>query len=393
MTALSRLAARLVPAIGRQQRRLSEQSDALAGMRQRVRELLGRLKEQERLVSLVTEGAEELHEHAHHHRAVTRKAALLGRSDRPIVVGPWCGEVGFELLYWIPFVHWLVDRARIDGQRLVVVTRGGADVWYRDLASRSVDIFDLIDADAFRGHAAMWKQHRISPFDRRLLAGAIASAGLQRARLLHPQLMYRLFTSYWKEEAVLEPISAFLHYAPLPAPPPHSAAASLPAEYVAAKFYFSQSFPDTPENRAFVQRSIAAVAEQVPVVVLSVGARLDDHHDALIPSTSGVQVLHADVRDNLAAQSAVVARARGFIGTYGGFSYLAPLYGVDSLSFFSERDKLVPFHLEHAQRVYGSRPGGRFLAVDTADARALSLSFQPAPAVVEWQDSVAGIRE
>src|SRR5688500_15892265 len=162
-----------------------------------------------------------------------------------------------------------------------------------------------------------------------------------------------------------------------------SGGASLPADYVAAKFYFSQSFPDTPENRAFVQRAIASAAEQAPVVVLNAGARLDDHHDALISATPGVQVLHADVRDNLAAQSAVVARARGFIGTYGGFSYLAPLYGVDSLSFFSARDKLVPFHLEHAQRVYGSRPGGRFLAVDTADARALSLSFGRAQAVVE----------
>jgi hypothetical protein len=380
---LSRLAARLVPAIGRQQRRLSEQADALAGLRQRVRELLGRLKEQERLVALATEGAAELHEHAHHHRAATRRAALLGRSDRPIVVGPWCGEVGFELLYWIPFVHWLVERARIDGQRLVVVTRGGADVWYRDLGSRSVEIFDLIDADAFRGHAETWKQHRLSPFDRRLLSGAIAAAGLQRVQLLHPLVMYRLFTSYWKEEAVLEPITAFLRYAPLPAPPLHPVAASLPADYVAAKFYFSQSFSDTPENRAFVQRAIASAAEQAPVVLLHAGARLDDHHDALISATPGVQVLHADVRDNLAAQSAVVARARGFIGTYGGFSYLAPLYGVDSLSFFSARDKLVPFHLEHAQRVYGSRPGGRFLAVDTADARALSLSFRRAPAVVE----------
>ena len=380
---LSRLAARLVPAIGRQQRRLSEQSDALAGLRQRVRELLGRIKEQERLAALATEGSEELRESARHHRAATRRAALLARSDRPIVVGPWCGEVGFELLYWIPFVRWLVERGRVDGQRLVVVTRGGAAVWYRDLASRNLEIFDLIDADAFRGHAATWKQHRISPFDRQLLAGAIAGAGLRRVRLLHPQVMYRLFTSYWKEEAVLEPITAFLRYAPLPAPPPHPAATSLPTDYVAAKFYFSQSFPDTPANRAFVQRSIATVAEQCPVVVLRAGARLDDHDDALVASSSRIHALQADVRDNLAAQSAVVARARGLIGTYGGFSYLAPLYGVDALSFFSERDRLVPFHLEHAQRVFGSRPGGRFLAVDTADAGSVSMVFPRAQAIVQ----------
>ena len=381
--ALSRLAAKLIPALGRQQRRLTDQSEALASLRLRVRELLGRLKEQERLLALATEGSEELRDHAKHHRAATRRAALLADSDRPIVVGPWCGEVGFELLYWIPFLRGLVERSRIEGQRLVVVTRGGASVWYRDFAYRSVEIFDLIDADAFRGHAATWKQQQISPFDRRMIAGAIAAAGLTRARLLHPQVMYRLLTSYWKEEASLEPISAFLRYAPLPAPPPHPLAASLPQEYVAAKFYFSQSFPDTAANRAFVQRSIADVARQLPVVLLSAGAQLDDHRDALVEPGSRVLAVHADVRDNLAAQSAIVAGARGFIGTYGGFSYLAPLYGVDSLSFFSERDKLVPFHLDHAHRVYGSRPGGRFLAVDVADAGAVSLTFPRAQAAIQ----------
>jgi hypothetical protein len=24
-----------------------------------------------------------------------------------IIAGPWTGEVGFELLYWIPFLNWL----------------------------------------------------------------------------------------------------------------------------------------------------------------------------------------------------------------------------------------------------------------------------------------------
>lgn len=345
-------------------------------LRQRVRDLLGRDKEQKRLLSLATEASAELREHAQHHRAATRRAALLARSERPIVVGPWCGEVGFELLYWIPFLRWLVERAHVDGQRLVVVTRGGAGEWYRDVAGRTVDIFDLIDAETFRNHADTWKQHRISAFDRRLIAGAIANAGVHRVRLLHPQVMYRLLTAYWKEEAVLEPIASFLKYAPLPAPPRHPVAAGLPAEYVAAKFYFSQSFPDTPANRTFVQRTIAQAAEQMPVVLLTAGAQLDDHHDATVPTGSGVRVVSADVRDNLAAQSAVVAGARRFIGTYGGFSYLAPLYGVDSLSFFSARDKLVPFHLEHAQRVFGTARLGRFVALDVADARTLSLTHE-----------------
>ena len=376
---ISRLAARLIPALGRQHRRLSEQSDALTALRQRVRDLLGRGKEQERLLGLATEASAELQDHACQHRAATRRAALLGRSDRPIVVGPWCGEVGFELLYWIPFVRWLVERARIEGQRLVVVTRGGAGVWYRDLTSQSVEIFDLIDAEAFRDHAATWKQHRLSRFDRQVLAGAMAAAGIRRARLLHPQVMYRLFTAYWKEQAVLEPIGAFLRYGRLPAPPSHPVLTTLPAEYVAAKFYFSQSFPDTASNRNFVQHTISAVAGQTPVVLLSAGAQLDDHRDALVAAGARVQTISADVRDNLAVQSAVVARARGFVGTYGGFSYLAPLFGVDSLSFFSARDKLVPFHLDHAQRTFGSLAAGRFLACDVRDAHLVTMTFERAP--------------
>ena len=380
---LSSLGARLIPAFGRQQQRLSEQTAALAALRQRVRDLLGRAKEQDRLLSLATEGSEELRAHARHHRSATRRAALLGGSDRPIVVGPWCGEVGFELLYWIPFVQWLVERARIDGQRIHVLTRGGASVWYRGLTGRSVAIFDRIDAAAFRGHAETWKQHRISTFDRQLIAGAIAAAGLRRVRLLHPQVMYRLFTAYWKEEAVLEPISTFLRYGPLPVPPQDEVSSPLPAEYVAAKFYFSQSFPDTPANRAFVQRTIAAIAERVPVVMVSSGVQLDDHRDALAASGSRVLSVRTNVRDNLAVQSAIVSRARGFVGTYGGFSYLAPLYGVPAVSFYSLRERLVPFHLEHAQRVFSTADTGRFIALDVADAAVLSpnVPFVPSHSI------------
>jgi hypothetical protein len=206
----------------------------------------------------------------------------------------------------------------------------------------------------------------------------LADAGLCRVRLLHPQVMYRLFTAYWKEEAVFEPIDAFLRYRPLSSPPPHPVTTTLPTEYIAAKFYFSQSFPDSPENRAFVQRTIATAAAHAPVVLLSTGAHVDDHRDAEVGGPR-VQTVTTDVRDNLAAQSAIVAGARGFIGTYGGFSYLAPLYGVDSLSFFSARDRLVPFHLDHALRTFGTMGAGRFLACDVADAHLVTLAFERAP--------------
>ena len=38
---------------------------------------------------------------------------------------------------------------------------------------------------------------------------------------------------------------------------------------------------------------------------------------------------------NLEVQSAVIAGAEAFVGTYGGFSYLAPLMGVNTVAFYS----------------------------------------------------------
>src|SRR5688500_19519023 len=111
---VTRLAARLIPPLGRLRHALIEQAERIAVLAERVRGLMGRLKEQERLLSLATEGSAQLREHAQQHRAAPRRAALLGRSERPIGVGPWCGEVGLGLVYCLPYVRRIVARARLD---------------------------------------------------------------------------------------------------------------------------------------------------------------------------------------------------------------------------------------------------------------------------------------
>ena len=41
-----------------------------------------------------------------------------------VLVGPWCSEVGYELLYWIPFVRWALRAYRVPPSRVVVMSRG-----------------------------------------------------------------------------------------------------------------------------------------------------------------------------------------------------------------------------------------------------------------------------
>lgn len=40
---------------------------------------------------------------------------------------------------------------------------------------------------------------------------------------------------------------------------------------------------------------------------------------------------------NLEIQTTVITRARAFVGTYGGLSYLSPLYGVPALAALANR--------------------------------------------------------
>lgn len=227
------------------------------------------------------------------------------------------------------------------------------------------------------------KQRGLTAFDRDLLRR------VQRARgtaygLIHPAMMYTLFYPYWRRDAPFSRVAAYTRFRRHEPPPLGALEGQLPAEYTAVRFYFSDCFPDTPENRRFAAATVQRLAEQGEVVVLKAGGGLDDHSDMAASARQRVHVVDAgqSLRDNLAVQSAVIARARAFTGTYGGFSYLAPLYGVDSLAFYSHKTFQVT-HLHAAQHMLGEVGGGALVPLDVAQAPLLEQAFSagtpPAP--------------
>ena len=62
--------------------------------------------------------------------AMRKELRLLSKVRGHVMVGPWLSEVGFELLYWIPFLRWAVPEFNLDPSRLIVVSRGGVAGWY-----------------------------------------------------------------------------------------------------------------------------------------------------------------------------------------------------------------------------------------------------------------------
>ena len=132
------------------------------------------------------------------------------RSDSDIIVGPWTGEVGFELLYWIPFLNWLVGQAA-GGRRMVVVSRGGAAMWYRHLTSQYVDILDLVTPNEFRERTAGKKKqyHQQCEFDQELIGEVRRRLGLAEGPVVHPSAMFRLFAALWRRRATIDLVESF----------------------------------------------------------------------------------------------------------------------------------------------------------------------------------------
>lgn len=307
---------------------------------------------------------------------VLRALEKIASNRRPIIVGPWTGEVGFEVLYWIPFVRWARAQFDLAPEREVVVSRGGVSSWYGVDAEHYADVFSVLTVDEFRAATAdktTLKQRYEGTLDRRIIEAVAKQRGIaERVNVLHPGMMYRTFSQYWDEDAGYSRIAAFTKCAPL-APPIGDRPSGLPSEYVAVRFYFRRSFPDTTENRAFVEMVVAALAERMPVVLLTSGLRVDDHSDWVPAGGRGVTIAEIpSAEHNLAVQSAIISGARAFIGTYGGYSYLAPLYGVPAVAFYVQRG-FDPEHLYAATRAF-ERVGAAPLTVLDVSQAALMQS-------------------
>jgi hypothetical protein len=202
----------------------------------------------------------------------------------------------------------------------------------------------------------------VGAFDRQLITRAARAMRLSRPVLLHPSLMYRLLYPYWKDQLPPRRLFEYLEPRLLPRETAAGVTLTLPDRYVAVRFYFSASFPPHAENRAFVDDVLERVSARLPVVLLNTPFAVDEHADAAPPRNAHSIADLLTPENNLAVQTAVIARAAAFVGTYGGFSYLAPLCGVPSVTFYSE-PAFFTQHLEFARRTFAQIEAAPFVVL------------------------------
>lgn len=307
----------------------------------------------------------------------------LARAGRPILAGPWLGEVGFEVLYWIPFLRWALAEFNVDPTRVVAISRGGAAAWYRDIAVRYVDVFDTIALDDYRlaneqrrREVGEQKQIRLAAFDRDILSRVRRAEALEDADVLHPSLMYRLFQPYWWKHAALDWMMRHQRHVTMVAPALPDGLDLEAGEYIAVKFYFNDCFENSDAVRQLARQSLDALTSIAPVVSLSTVIAFDDHAGAHDDTTGRVRSIASWVGpgNNLAVQTAVLANARAFVGTYGGFSYLGPLHGVPTLALHANASGFDRAHLTLARSVFAqiSAPSFEVIGSDQWSASVLA---------------------
>jgi hypothetical protein len=328
--------------------------------------------------------AERSREHAafrHEVAEVEREIALMAAQGGPVIVGPWLAEVGYEVLYWIPFLRWLVDAHGIARDRVIAVSRGGLEPLYDELAGRYVDIFDLMTpqelatANAHRqaqSEGGGRKQTGASALEADLVARVKGHLSLPDATVCQPAFLFRMFRNVWHGNLPVDVFTTHTRYVTktLDAEPMRG----LSDGYIAVKLYAGPALSTAEPTREAVRALVERAARVAPVVLLETELGLDEHRDFDLRGLANVTSAGAlmQPRTNLGVQLSLIARSRFFLGTCGGLAWLAPFLGIPTVAVYDTDAMLAP-HLLLARRAGHDATAAEFAPLDLRAANRVHL--------------------
>jgi hypothetical protein len=286
-------------------------------------------------------------------------ARHLAASRLPILIGPWRSEVGFELLYWIPFLHAFRERYQIDPNRLIAIGRGGSAPWYG--TAGEADLYEHLPVEVARvlsvkasQQTGSLKQHDTPAWERHVCGLTAESLGITKYHVLSPSWMYQLLRPWWAGEQPVRFLDRYvLQPVRLTAPAiPLELQGKLPATYIAMRWYLRATWPHREDLLLWTRKAVAAVSQHTPVVLIDSGLHMDDHADVhlgTIPNALRLSELYPQTHlNNLTIQSAVIAKAQAYVGTYGGMAQGAMRWGVPTVAFYDTFGQTAPEHLSYS---------------------------------------------
>jgi hypothetical protein len=283
----------------------------------------------QRLLSRRGEGTE--------HKNYQQIVKELKNSRAPIVVGPFLMELGFELLYWIPFVTKLLAQIETQEREIYVLGRGGSQNWYPIQDKACLEVFDFWSESEFKSSASLryksfGNQKQIAPHfsEENILEKFSQLHGVKSFQVLHPSLMVLLLELYWDSRYPVKWLTHFCEYEKVQKEFVRSQ--SLKQYEVGFKLYSRESLNST-NSFACCVRAFKSKFKHGRSVHFLPNLDIDDHTPFVELIDSSDVICQPGLRNNLLEQSIELAKCQAFMGTYGGFAYLAQYLGVPTVTW------------------------------------------------------------
>jgi hypothetical protein len=256
----------------------------------------------------------------------------ISNSDKKIIIGPFYSEVGYEILYWFPFISWLTQYSI--KENLYFIGRGGLSRQFfpnsnhicliEKFNTKFVNSLIIDNSDNFNGSL---KQKKSTANDLEI----IKNLGFSIDDLIvYPSFLFRAYKRYYGGSYGVKFLRLFDNiefYENIKRDDTKN------SNIVVFKLYQSSSF-NILKNKTNIYRLFEKLLDLSFEIQILTTNKLDDHDQLQIDLKfyPGIKVIYVSDENNLDCQLNYIKKSKYFISTYGGASYLGPLMGVHTIA-------------------------------------------------------------
>jgi hypothetical protein len=282
-------------------------------------------------------------------QSMTEIRRLVGEYDN-VIVGPWFSELGFELLYWVPFINSLSTENTFANKNVVTISRGGVEDLYDFLPSKHLNLLEYFSQTDWSDFTSkVWqelgglKQSKLVMREVKMLKNLnIQFAGKENSKtlVLHPSLMFTMFRPFWRNKNwSADLIAKHLVFPNFEIPEAKN--------YGSVKIYSRPSLQINVDTTKKIGEFLKS--EKVDLKIITSDSYKDDHEVFVFSDLENAKLIPInDYENNLKLQLDIIRSSSVCYTTYGGLSYYPLYFGKKSIGFYTDSSKFDQQHTKVA---------------------------------------------
>lgn len=270
-----------------------------------------------------------------------------------IVFGPFFSEVGYEVLYWFPYINYLISGKQ--NQKIIILSRGGLSKVF--FPFNNIEHHCLINLLGKKDYVDFIKMSTGDYKDGLNQKGIIKNSNeelIQKLNLnsnkpliVDPSKMFKFYKSYISKKVGIKSLNEFSNY-------------DLYKNYnrlenTKKKYDLCIKLYDAPQLRFndFVKKKIIKKINSLSnkKICILISNKYDDHEQIFLEKLNeNIEKIKIPDFDNLKYQSEIISNSKTFITPYGGMSYLGPILGAKTICLVDNNFKWFYFSQPHFQK-------------------------------------------